>query len=324
MKIFLVLFVLMIFSAPTLSQSDDFVPIWGDDRNTGGIMPYSLYWSFDSQNFYFNASQFGESLSFEYDILSGEFSEMNFYRPTLQLSEDQQAHYRAQDSRAYLAPNHDTFVYVSTYKVFRLGEGYGGELNLLAVGNLSDPTFILTQLPASTDIRWSDDSTGFVVQYSHSSYAGIGYAIDTGGCSWNFCRSSETGIATLEYGQSIFDISPNGERVLFEHYARNTLTLWDVRQHANFFGRTSEGIQIPVENVTGAAFVRDSPEKILVVASDGIIEYDIHTQESEVINSAISSAWAGWAMFSPDNQWVAVLADGRVAFHKLYVLPVNP
>lgn len=74
---------------------------------------------------------------------------------------------------------------------------------------------------------------------------------------------------------------------------------------------------IATGSVIGANFIEDSTD-ILYVNERGI-EREGHPYGGQrLLNADINSTWAQWVVFSPDNQYVAVLADGN-----LYVLPTE-
>jgi len=155
---------------------------------------------------------------------------------------------------------------------------------------------------------------------------GVFYIKGTGtDCQWHFCTLAETFLTSLDLGQTIYDLAPDGERILYPDFS-GVFRLWDVTKDAGFGEVKNTGTALSVENVIGAAFLPDTPDAILIVNMDGIMRYDLGTQKLELVNPLITSEWAKWALFSPDNKWVAVFAgdDGGVGFRQLFVLPVSP
>jgi hypothetical protein len=72
------------------------------------------------------------------------------------------------------------------------------------------------------------------------------------------------------------------------------------------------------EHFAGANFIEGDERHILAVAPDGLRLYEVDTGEFIVINPELNSNLVDLAIFSPDNQHVAVIVDTN-----LYVLPTG-
>jgi hypothetical protein len=303
-----------------------FTPIWKSGELEEVIIPYTLSWSNDSAILYFavNNILFNTERK-QYEVATASIDDVSAPPRTIQLSEDQQRSFHAWNSTGYIAPDQDTFIYVSTYQIgSRVSES-----NLYAFGTLSDSVFLPSRVsafdPLNDRFRWSDDSSTLVIETS-APYGGIEvpYYIKSQKSGNCWCAFVETRLPMdLNTGDAIYDLSPNGERLLYPAY-RNTIGYWDVNIDTTFGQAKDTGIFLPLENVIGAAFLPDTQDEILAVNEVGIIRYDVKQRQSVVIDPKINSKWANWAMFSPDNQWVAVLAGGEPARKELFVLPVTP
>jgi WD40 repeat protein len=304
------------------------VPIWGDNPAQEAVLPNTLSWSLDSSALYFSVLSSNRQMK-RYDVATNVLEDTSILPQTIELSSEQQKHFHTKNPVAYIAPNQDTFIYTSTFQAYALGEG-GYAPYLYGIGSLKDQTFLPTRVNVfeAADIRWSDDSTALVIEQS-TPYAGqeaITYVKSIGStCSWNFCTFAEAYLTSLDTGETIYDLSPDGERILYTDF-NGTFRLWDVMQDAGFGEVKNQGTALPVENAIGATFLPDRFDAILVVNLEGIERYDLGTKNLELINPHITSKWAKWVIFSPDNRWVAVLVgdDGGIGFRRLFVLPVNP
>lgn len=310
------------------SPDDKLTPVWGYDPTQEFVMPSTLFWSPDSSVLYFDVLDTDQHLK-RYDVATGTLEDTSGAPQTIELSPEQQNHFHAQNSVGYIAPDQDTFAYISTYQTYSTAEG-GYTPYLYAVGSLKDQTFEPTRVPVigGGHIRWSDDSSAFVLEYGtpYGGQVGVFYVKGTGAeCQWHFCTLAETLLTSLDLGETIYDLSPSGERILYPDFS-GVFRLWDVTKDAGFGEVKNQRTTLPIENITGGAFLPDTPDVILIVNTDGIMQYDLDTQDLTLINPHITSKWAKWVLFSPDNRYVAVFTgnDGGVGFRQLFVLPVSP
>lgn len=72
------------------------------------------------------------------------------------------------------------------------------------------------------------------------------------------------------------------------------------------------------QHFSGANFIEGDKDHFLAVAPDGLRLYEIETGEFTVLNPELNSQWIDLAVFSPDNQHMAVLVD-----ENMYVLPTG-
>jgi len=302
-----------------------FTPIWKSGEQEEFIIPYTLSWSNDSTILYFAVNNLFDTEKKQYELATASINDVSTPPRTIQLSADQQKYFHAWTSTGHIAPDQDTFIYASTYRL-----GYrGSENNLYAFGALSFSSFLPSRVsvfdPFNDRFRWSDDSSTLVIETS-APEGGVEVPIyiksqKSGNC---WCAFVETRLPIdLGTGEAIYDLSPDGERLLYPTY-RNTIGYWDVNRDTTFGQAKNAGIYLPLEHTIGAAFLPDAQDEILVVNEVGIIRYDLKQRQSVVINPKINSKWANWVMFSPDNQWVAVLAGGGLGRKQLFVLPITP
>jgi WD40 repeat protein len=302
-------------------------PIWGNDLTQETILPRSVFWAIDGQTLYFSVL-ITDQADKQYHVDTETLENRNGIPQTIRLSPDQERHFHAQVSLGYIAPDQDAFIYIGTSQSYSPAEG-GYTPFLYSIGNIKEQTFFPTRIPVfeGATFRWSDESSAFVMQYGtpYGGQEGFYYIKSTGSaCPQHFCTFAEVHWMVLNTGDTIYDLSPNGERILYKDY-QGVFRLWDVKRDAGFGEITSPGDALPVENVVGAAFLPDMRNIILVVNSQGIVRYDLDTKESVVVDTSISSMWAKWVMFSPDNQHAAVLAGDSDSFgwKQLFVLSVS-
>jgi hypothetical protein len=300
-------------------------PVYMADSNLGGIPPNSLMWSPDSRTLFFD-SQGLETSHFQYDTDISQLSSIDNLPFSFALSSEDQKHFRAWDQQVVLSPNKQNFVYISEFDTYFQFEGYG-YWHLFAVGNLESKSFLPLRLAfTGTDfrIRWSDNGSAFVIE-EDSVYGGITsvkHVRSRDRCQYLFCAFDEMYVAQIYIPESIFDISPDGQRLLFP--TSSSLLMWDSLTNTEASFGESDGTSINRGQIIGAAFIQNDDKHILIVNEDGIGQYNIETAIFQSLNTNVTSTWASWVVFSPDNEKVAVLAGGSGASKKqIFIFPTG-
>jgi len=83
-------------------------------------------------------------------------------------------------------------------------------------------------------------------------------------------------------------------------------------------------LQINADNVIGASLVSRDDQKVLMVNSTGLIEYDVISNQSVIKRTDINAAWASRAVFSPNSEYAAVAKDSaELTYTTLFVESTN-
>lgn len=290
------------------------------------VLPFTLYWSPDSRYLYFeDVKCCDETTLYSYDVESGYLTSIQTMPFIRRLNFDEQAHFQMRDDYAYVAPDDARIVYIADFTISSYFYGRGSDFvqYLYAVGNLEDGHFLPTRITVqpSFQIRWSDDSSAFVIE-TRAPYGGVRpifYVV----YDYSLIRQfTETYVAQLGTFESIFDISPDGRRILFPNY--HGLMLWDPMSHGEPLDSGVPDAQIiDAGNVIGAAFVPEDENLLLFVNEQGVIEYNLATHEYTVLDSNINSNWASWAMFSPNNETIALLIGNRGGREQVFIAAIH-
>jgi WD40 repeat protein len=317
------------------AQAADVQPVGKPVFKDGSISPSSIFW-WGNRLYFTDTNTYSDlHVTYQYDLKTQRLEPIASTPWLVDLAPQQREHYRAVSTKAYISPDKQMMVYVSQADKFSPAEG-GLRSHLFAIGqHLDDPKARGWYFPirAGADftrnyIYWNDNSNAFLLMYD-SPYGG--------GTSLRYIKLNrvhpdgeirETTLEGFDTFQSIYDISPDGNRILFPSFDGYELRLWDARIPLQD-GDTDASCAtktIADAKTIGAAFIPDDENHILMVDGQGISRYDLNTHIRQSINPKINSAWAGWASFSPDNQYVALLGEnlkGSVLFTDVYVLPVN-
>jgi hypothetical protein len=299
---------------------------------SSGIIVATLQWTHDGRFVLFGTGGFNRWKNYAYDLQSGLVVPIEREPTLIGLTPEQQEQFWAIESYAFASPVASTIVYRSRFEV---NAGNNWPLRLGSIGNLETGAFLpmRTIIPEGSHIRWSDDGWAFVIEQG-SGTGPYGFNLfhfrSKEGCFQPFCGFDEMWVGGVPGEYPLYDISPDGNRILFSQYVEQVgwrPRLWDVNhdvEYNSIIRPHHEGRILQSQNTIGAAFIRGDDEHILIVNTQGIVRYDLVTGETEIINPDINATWASWATFSPDNQWVAVLAGTGLARERLYVLPVVP
>jgi WD40 repeat protein len=283
----------------------------------------AVQWAYDSQSLVFRVLNDDDSTFtyYQYYVETGELEQNPDQLPfTVSLTEEEQEHFHARFPEAYIDPQGETIVYVSDFEIYTQGDP-----NLRALFAMGDRSLglytLMDTLPVSDFVvRWNDNG-GVAVIEKHSPYgpATIIYYVRPG---HGFYYTLELEIAHLANNMTIFDISSDGNQILLPIGGQRDLHLWHVPTTVpldyRYYDPTNDRQLIAENNVAGAAFIPDDTENILILNTQGIVQYNLSTQETLILNDNINSGWAQWAAFSPDNAYIAVVNDCV-----LYVLPVE-
>jgi hypothetical protein len=298
----------------------------------GSIPAYSLYW-WDDQLFFTDLTS-DEKEVFRYTPATNELTQVDSYPLTVALTGDQQAHYRAFSDWASVSPSGDVFLYVSQFDTYTPAEG-GGWPRLYAVGQFPLSTesrggvYFPLRIPiffAPDTLFWSENSSSFVLLQA-SPYGGIAnlYYVELEWQQGYLFDIEEIYIGQTYIGRYVYDISADGERVLFSN-SSDQVVLWDSRVPVSedAIDAMSSALPIGGEHITSAAFIHGDDQHVLILNNEGIARYNLDTSETTIVTNEVTSAWAKAALFSPDNHYLAVLTgDGGIAFPELHVLALD-
>jgi hypothetical protein len=331
----LMLLLVLLLTGFKAQATADAQPV-GEPIFTGrGIQINSLHWW--NNQLYFTALDGGDPanawVTYQYDLQTKQVSSKPVFPWLVDLTPEQQKHYHAAYPNAFISPDRQTIVYISQF------DSYNGRIHnpLFAIGEYQEHfdrrawySPLHTGALASGDfLRWSDNSEAFVVEYESPYGAGSSFShIKLLDSNHPLGETHETWVGWIGGfpSTSIFDISPDGNLVLYLSYG-DKLLLWDARiPILNDDVDTQRAAKAIADAKTiGAAFIPDDENHILLVDEQGISRYNINTHTREIINANINSSWAYWASFSPDNRYVALLAECSTCSYEedVYVLPVN-
>jgi WD40 repeat protein len=288
------------------------------------IVRDSLFWWDDE--LYFEDVSFTPSILYRYSRTTGSLSQVQHYPLERTFNSKEQENYQAFDNQAFLSPDGEKIVYVSTLQTILGGEagsprfyaiGYAPDLEYPRVGFF--PLRIFEYLRPKL-LRWSDDSSAFVME-TPSLYGGLTILFHVK-IHGDFASIRETYVGQMDTAENIFDISPDGNRLLIPQYDKQLL-MWD-----DNLPLTDDSIDameaahlIPAGKVSAAAFIPEDQKHILVVNEQGIVRFNLETQESNLISGDVNSTWVEQGLFSPDNHYLAFLSgEGGISFPEVHVI----
>ncbi|MEO8608638.1 MAG: hypothetical protein ABI690_12185 [Chloroflexota bacterium] len=318
-KILWVLLLVLACFRPTSAQTQA-----GLIYEAQNIVRDSLFWWDDE--LYFEDVSFTPSILYRYSITTGRLSQVQHYPLERTFNSKEQKNYQAFDNQAFLSPDGEKIVYVSTLQTILGGEA--GSPRFYAIGYAPDleypytgffPLRIFEYLRPKL-LRWSDDSSAFVME-TPSVYGGLTilFHVKIHGV---FTSIRETYVGQMDTAENIFDISSDGNQLLIPQPG-GQLLIWDDRLPLKDDSRDAMEAAhlVPAGKVSAAAFIPEDQEHILVVNEQGIVRFNLETQESNLISGDVNSTWVEKGLFSPDNHYLAFLGgEGGVSYPEVHVI----
>jgi hypothetical protein len=324
------LIVLLLVSVTTVRVQDEFV--LGEPLLEEVEIPlHNLVWSANSSTLWIEGQLWFEGIatiqSYAYDVAAEKLTELDDSPFTDTLSAEEQAFFQTKDV-IFTSPYHPDIIFPSTLYV-PCGNECNGQLIMAGKDTRAIQDKVGTGWYRPLDftnqsgfnVFWSRDGKAAVI-VMYLNYAGqlIYYHVRLDGdyedIIINFGEVVES---------QLFALSEGGTRILYRNYnaedEKAELRLGEVQtiqfQHTEATAQNTEPLVLG-ENVIGANFIAGSPD-IVYVNESGIqrrpsVPYGVLSS----LNPDINSTWAQAVVFSPDNQYAAVLADGN-----LYVLPTE-
>ena len=258
----------------------------------------------------------------------GTLTELDRPPFTIELTPQQQTQFLAAGPLAFVSFDGAFIIYESQYQIHG---SESGTQNRLALGNLRtrEHTVIKKGAASVYSIFWNaSSSAALIIDVGTSSLGGIHYV---SGFRESIAETHTTLLMSYMAGSHAY-VDMAGRYVLLPEQweGRQTgLRLWDATMPAppQQFAAADSPVLLADQTVHGAAFVPGRDDQLLIVTQDGIVRYDLATDEAELVNAAIHTGWVDWAYFSPDARYVAVLSQPQGAYRgfscQLYVLPVD-
>lgn len=316
------------------------------------------WWSADSRLFTFEFVDADFNLDsdeerwFTYDIHNATTSETNQWplQPSLTQQElllsDLAESMRTDQLFSFAAPNGELVAAIGT----ALDERSMETVNLpdaigfpqVAVLDRSTNQVVLTDVPIIRNsgpdrfrIQWSEDSQSFTVTDSPTNYVGFTFFYYIGGymdvgkeLRSNDLMVQDIAVNSTTQGEirttEIFDLSPDGQQVLLHagvDVGFMRLLIWDATTNS---ASIIEGLDTYENKLRWAAFAPDDPHRIRAITKEGLIEYDLTTEEQTILREDLNAERFNQAMFSPDGRYVALIeVIGDYAEEAVYVVPVG-
>jgi hypothetical protein len=287
------------------------------------------FWQPDSQSFSFRDVVAYSSLIYHYDVPTNRIlTDGARYSCTATFTDEQAKNFDASYCPISTSPNMRYVIYATNE--FKCRDGCAFKY---AIGDPKTGKYIKIQawIGENYYVRWSENSSAFLIMsIDDSSLAGIWYV------SVPQILSSTTDVpgtllSNFPLGDiGYVDISPDGQQVLVRGNINTYLglTLWSPSNHSTNqqFSAWSDGRWLlKDQNIGGATFLPDDPQRILVVTDKGILNYNLKTDTSTIINTQIKGAAPDWVYFSPDVRYAlsyTVPNDGT-PYQKIMLYQLN-
>jgi hypothetical protein len=123
------------------------------------------------------------------------------------------------------------------------------------------------------------------------------------------------------YPIDIYDVSNDGNRLFLRAYTignQVNFVIWNAQQpeQSQIIAQLPEGI------VAGGAFSGENDQNIVYVDVPGIIQVNLQTGETTILDSTVNTTWVDRAWFSPDASRVALLETTDFEEERLYVIDI--
>lgn len=310
------------------AQGNNLTPIWAGDIS-------NITWSANSQYLIFKGGSADASVNlsqgrwFSYDVNTNQLTESQIW--PLQGS--------VPNIPIFTPINRVNSTFVSY--VFQSPNGrfliYAGEEGTLSSGTLryhltiADTQNSETSLtpilvrnpfdgPDQLNVLWSEDGTAFIVvdqQLTPVIKYVDGFVSDISSARIQILSYQTTNEARA--AEKVYDLTSDGSFVLTnsinEQYV-SQLVIWNTSDFS--MNRVIEGFD--GDFIIGASFMFNETGKILLVNNDGLVLYNISTDETSVLDEDINSESFEQAVFSPDGRWLALKRN----FDELYVIDLQP
>ncbi|HEX2905527.1 MAG TPA: hypothetical protein VHO69_01605 [Phototrophicaceae bacterium] len=313
---------ILIATGTALAQDNDSpprAPIMEDVS----ILRDRLAWRLDGKGLWFETGAYSSiGQAFEYHPETGQLLELEQSPFVFMPTEEDKAIFQSKGI-VFHSPFETDIIYESTLTI-RCGYGCPGGLIMGGQDERGSEEPVLNAIYKPLDlfgqvgifgVWWSRDEKAAVV-LTESPY-------DSGDGLFYVRLQDNYDVVPMGWADgfenSILAISEDASRILYTA-GSGSLVLWQVEFYS------SEGVsltntnkqRIAVGNVVGAAFTPNTDE-ILYIGGQGLTRYILETNYSEVINQEINSDGVVYAVFSPDNRYVALISDEN----GLYVVPTG-
>jgi hypothetical protein len=295
----------------------------------------NVSWSFDGKLLLFQddgTTDVGvltqEDRWFQYDTDTKQLSRSNRWslQPTLTTSQIQTFEMAkdaiGQLTFAFVSPNNRYIVYGSRKQ--EIGHA-------LAIADLQNNTYriineitigSLAVFDSSYVVKWSKGSTAFVVQAtpSYGASTNIFYVSNftTSLNNLSFQSLIATTVSSqTAYSYRVFDISPDGIRVLLERASPNNtgFILWNAQNPSE-----NRIVVVGGSFIVEAAFSPQDADKVRFIGPNGLVEYALTAATATTLEPNINNSWVNSAWFAPAGNKVALLNRSNSGLAKLYVI----
>lgn len=326
-SIFRLLAFAILFASAGIARGQDVQPS-SSPVFKGSISRDKMAWSADGTTLWFEADYGGQG--YAYDPATGKLSGLNRSPFTLVLTDEQTEFFQASKPTVIKSPYNQNILYTS-----RLYISCGDECNgqLIMGGEFCDTSdcniwgvYQPLEIQGNFTARWDSTGNAAIVRIvgAYSSFENW-YRVDFG----QSYESNSIFIGVLDaYTDDVFAIADYGNRILYSKAIPSSnlrrLMSW-TREAYQISDYETDMLQVtsthttPIAegNIVGADFNDEQSNSvyeydIVYVDTDGLIGYSTYDGRSTILNPEINSSWVNYGLFSPDNRYIAALADNNL------------
>lgn len=278
-------------------------------------------WSEDSTTFAFttyNYDSAGVLTWYSYDITTELVTQTDIYPIPVSLANFdfdavQVANWPGRGRTISISPNGSYLVYLSDVTIDRL--------HVLGIANIASGEFFITDIPirGSMKILWSNDESEFLVETGNPSENTIQYFIQNIDSSLNNITSNFLTLSSYVIIY-LYDISSDGNSALALVTDGNRpykLLVWNLQD-------PSQNTVINDANqVKDARFSVTDSNIILAVNGDRLVGYDITQGPLLIFDKPIDISNIKAAIFSPNQEHLAIVSQADEYSDVVNVLPLN-
>lgn len=288
-----------------------------------------LMWSPDSRFLAFT-NRYSPQIQIESDYkwynydtetqMIGESQVWPFY-PTLSDAERENFN-PLDDSYIFLSPNGRYIVYAVQDDVLDYSQSmvrFGVAIGDLETGEYTKLLLYISNPvsgPKYWNIKWSADSTAFVI--FDQQLTPVVHHIS------NFEDSltdvQVTALSELDFAAwDVYDVSENGQQVLLNVFTAELeykIMVWRVPEIAPLYIISDFDTRLLVRG--NATFAPNNPNRILLHNEQGLIAYDLESQQTIILDDRFPFVDGDLTAFSPDGRWLAYYR-----WDDLFVIPMS-
>jgi hypothetical protein len=181
-------------------------------------------------------------------------------------------------------------------------------------------TVYLSDFTNFYNVIWSAGSTAFVVQHDSGFAADITTYVSDNAADFNPAKIVDLSRIdingrSLETSREFAAISEDGKKVALSVRANvneSYLLIWNSKDIVSSQFIPTGQYYYPV---VAAAFV-NGDQVVLYISEEGLMKYELATQETVLIDASINSTWVDKAWFSPTGKQIALLDSAALPSEK--------